>query len=252
MIEVTRNELKVLQYITEGVTENEEQYIAAPDGLTKAQFLAAARSLSHKLMIRARFVSGGDIEGLEIQPQGQAVLDDIDDKYKCILRDVIKSYDITMDQYDNLVMARNQGYAENKCYPNNWSRYKEIVLKPLLKRNLLDVDRERTRGQQVVIDRLGLQLLEEIEDKVFDQLPLEYTYILKTDGLTKVKDPDDERVILEIGQGKNTRYQPITAASAVQAVIDSGLKDLASQSKWEELLSSITTMDKTTFHRHWN
>lgn len=245
-MKITRNEYKALKYISEDVVI-EKGIIVAPRGLTQAQFKVVARSLGEKQMIRPAFVEGGDMEAVGLLDSGQAMLDNINDMYRHVLRKTVKFYDIDMDKYTTLLNARTVGKVRNNLY-NDWQDFKEAVLNPLLLDKLVELRREESR---FAITRLGIQMLDNIEDDVVEKLPLVGDVILEKDDYSDdIDDFDDETVIIEAGIGKKIKRHKVTAKLVTDCVKESGLINETTKTKWEELLSKITGLSQATLHKH--
>lgn len=69
---LTRNEIITLKHLSDGKQHND-----TPQGLTDAQFYAAAKSLYARDMVYAAFVTGGTVECAMIKTAGVGALDDL-------------------------------------------------------------------------------------------------------------------------------------------------------------------------------
>lgn len=72
MSSLSKNEIITLEHLSDGKDHDD-----APKGLTDAQFYTALKSLQAKQMVRAAFITGGEVCSSHILNPGQAALDDL-------------------------------------------------------------------------------------------------------------------------------------------------------------------------------
>lgn len=179
MTKLTRNEIITLMHLSDG---NEHKDI--PEGLTPAQYYTALRKLKEQDMVLAAFVEGGAAEAAKLQMVGKAFVDDIQVDRKRILRKILKEKGLTPDQYELLSLAARErvDYNNNIVQENSDTdlSYIKLVFQPLEQKDLLYIDSGTKYLTEIVISRLGKQLLEEIEDELYSQLDYNEGYTIQS------------------------------------------------------------------------
>ncbi|MBQ0023330.1 MAG: hypothetical protein KBT29_08845 [Prevotellaceae bacterium] len=157
---LTQNEIKLLRHLADG-----EQHIGVPQELTEAQCHVAAKQLKEKDMIHA------DLEQniYQIKTAGQAVLDDLKDEEKRLLRKLVKENGLTLDQYDLLIHIKKFGELEN-IFGIDDSEFKEQIWGHLARLKYIDLEDRNSGDSEFVVTRQGSQVLEGIEDELCNML----------------------------------------------------------------------------------
>lgn len=65
-----------------------------------------------------------------------------------------------------------------------------------------------------------------------------------------IEDPIDEQVIIETGQSNQIKQHKISARQIAQLIKDANKLSVMQQQEWEDLLSKITGLSSTTFHKY--
>ncbi len=166
MIQLTKSELITLKHLYDG-----EQKKDKPEGISDAQFCTALDSLKIKGMVKAIFGSGHEVVACQIEKSGIAVIDDLKDEEKRILRAVLKEHELTLDQYTLLVNTKQGGKVIP--LPNYTSDlFRKLVFNPLYGKMLLMRDPNDQYKTTVIISKNGEQLIEEIEDEVYTRISM--------------------------------------------------------------------------------
>lgn len=184
----TNNEIVALLHLADG-----EQHNDAPASITNPQYYTALKSLNDCGMVYAAFIEGGEAEAAMLTMAGQAAVDDIKLEQKRTLRKILKEKDLTLDQYDLLSLAAKGSvdYNNNSVLANSDTEqgFRNIVFLPLEQKNLLYIGLSRYQYTEIIISRLGRQLIEEIEDELYNQLANNEGNINQGDGLRVNQNP---------------------------------------------------------------
>lgn len=294
-------EFTILRYLAEDIQyieEGPDVYVKIPSGFTKPQFTTACDSLEAKGMIIPAYCEDHVLQDARVSDKGICYLDDLKDARNHQLRKVLKENNLTTDQYDLLKQAEqgNVDYNASNISPREFKNY---VFNPLCQRNLVYAA-PGSKMTEVVITRLGKQLLEEIEYEVntrmlqdnskppFMRNNEESTAIMRptvaeeenfkmndenntvnelrkqkaqleienSELKGKVKEledarrsPIEEQTIIQYGQGKNIKNYHISARQCADIVKKYRLLEQFQANTIEEMLSEITGMDATSFHK---
>lgn len=172
MSNLTKNEIITLEYLADG-----QQYDTPPPALTDAQFYVALQSLKINDMVYAAFCEGNTIESSQIKKSGIAALDDMKHEKNRILRNIVKNYDFSLDQYELLKYTQTHGvcHASEKfsqeLFGVESNYFKENIWGTLISENYLEVNDEMS-GMNLT--RKGRQIIEDIEDELYTQLAKGY------------------------------------------------------------------------------
>lgn len=121
MIELDRKTIVTLELLSDGQKHSKE-----PEGLTYAQFIAAVKYLyKNNKMAIGIFYEGGSMGDAWITNEGMALYDDIQDKKKSIIRQVLAKRDLTRDQYTLMQEAEKQGKVGN-IFGIDFDEFKDI------------------------------------------------------------------------------------------------------------------------------
>lgn len=164
MSSLTKNEIITLKHLADGQQHNE-----APSTLSEAQYYMALKSLKSRDMVYAAFCEGEEVETAQIKKSGQAVLEDLKSAEKRILRHIVAEEDLTQDQYELLQYAKKTGKCDN-IFGIPWEDYKEQIWKELYTKKMIQRDDDSYGKPSLVLTRLGLQIVERIDDELFKQL----------------------------------------------------------------------------------
>lgn len=172
---LTRNEIITLTHLSDG-----QQHGDIPKGLTSAQYYTALKKLKEQDMVYASFIEGGTANSAQIKMSGQAVVDDFQFDQKRILRNILKEKDLTPDQYELLTLAAKERidfcYNEVQAKSDTDQAYHKLVFDPIEKKSLAYYDRGIKHPTEIIISRLGKQLLEDIHDELYNRLSTNEPY----------------------------------------------------------------------------
>ncbi len=164
MSNLSKNEIVTLEHLSDRKDHSE-----APLNLTDAQFCTALKSLHEKKMVLAAFVSGGGVYSSKILKAGLAALDDLADEKKRILYDLLREYDLILDQFELLKHAVSNGKCENIFnIPNN--DYDEQIAIVLFKKKYVKSKFENGKDRIFIPTISGEQLVKEIELRLYSML----------------------------------------------------------------------------------
>ena len=165
---LSKNEIITLEHLSDGQDHDD-----APKGLTDAQFYTALKSLQAKQMVRAAFITGGEVCSSHILNPGQAALDDMESTKKRILRKLLSDRNLSVDQYtlikytqEHEISSSSEMFAQEH-FGVDRDYYKKNIWEPLIREDYLDVNEERTG---MIITRKGIQLLEEVDEELYEIL----------------------------------------------------------------------------------
>lgn len=168
MSSLSKNEIITLEHLSDGKDHDD-----APKGLTDAQFYTALKSLQAKQMVRAAFITGGEVCSSHILNPGQAALDDMESTKKRILRKLLSDRNLSVDQYtlikytqEHEISSSSEMFAQEH-FGVDRDYYKKNIWGPLIREDYLDVNEERTG---MIITRKGIQLLEEVDEELYEIL----------------------------------------------------------------------------------
>lgn len=190
MEKLNEREIAILNYIAKEIKYYEDgpdTFVQIPSGFTKPQFTTSCDSLETKGMIKTYYCEGHELQDARVLDKGQCYLDDLKDARKRQLRKVLKDNNLTMDQYDLLKQAE-QGNVDYNASNIPFREFKNLVFKPLSERYLVYAA-PGSKGTDVVITRLGMQLLEEIEEGLYYLLANNEGYTNQGDSLIENQNP---------------------------------------------------------------
>lgn len=165
---LSKNEIITLEHLSDGKDHDD-----APKGLTDAQFYTALKSLQAKQMVRAAFITGGEVCSSHILNPGQAALDDMESTKKRILRKLLSKKGYSLDQYKLLKYAQENeifstsGIFAQEHFGIDSDSFKDTIWAQLSKEKYIDTNEERTG---MIITRKGNELLEEIDEELYEIL----------------------------------------------------------------------------------
>ncbi|MCQ2258892.1 MAG: hypothetical protein MJZ41_13015 [Bacteroidaceae bacterium] len=168
MSSLSKNEIITLELLSDGLQHNE-----APSRLTEAQFYVAVSSLKSRDMVYAAFGEGEEVEATQIKKAGQAELDEMKSTKNRILRKLLSPLNLTVDQYTLIKYTQEHGISSSseafaqEHFDVDCDYYKKNIWGQLTREDYLDVNEERTG---MIMTRKGYQLLEEIEDELYELL----------------------------------------------------------------------------------
>lgn len=234
-MKLSKNEIILLMHLADGMQHND-----APKELTPEQFYVAAKSLKEKGMILASILSGEEVYAVQLKQAGQAVLADLKQESKSLLRKILREYDLTQNQYKLLLHTREVGYAEN-IFGIAWNDYKnEICNKLYGDKYLKSNDNDDNGLQQLVLTQLGEQRIEDIEDELNTLLS----------GYSKSLDDSstDTTIIFERKGPKGELLQKrITAREICDSIRGKDYRNNLKKEEWMDLLSTITGLSSSSF-----
>lgn len=168
MSSLTKNEIITLNHLAD-----DEQHDDTPSGLSEAQFIVALKSLQARGMVFASFSSGGDVYACQIDIAGQAALDDLESAKKRILRKLLSDRNLTIDQYTLIKYTQEHGISSSsemfaqEHFGVDCDYHKKNIWGPLTREDYLEVKEDHSG---MIITRKGKQLLEEVEDELYELL----------------------------------------------------------------------------------
>lgn len=251
-------QLSIKEFKTLASLTNSNNPTKAPKGLTEAQYYSALKSLKVKDMIMADFEEGGGIVDAKIKMEGQAALDDYLHIEKLCLRQVLRSKNLSLDQYELMIYARKNNVCKNIFGIDDY-HYKSNIEKPLFDKHLITSSIWRN-DHSLSLSEKGEKLLMEIDDLVEKEIIKSYSYYQEKlesplNGDSSVADKQDSNYIsnIHIAQEHITDFIKVLFSQCELGYFkDQDNKDLPKKKIMDELAKIFNIPQLTKYSSYLN